>query len=111
MNRSSLRASILITVTAGAFLLGSVGVANAATESNYGRNLMTEQERAEHRARIRSLDTEEERYMYRQQIHEEMKKRAAKRGISLPDEPGARGKGLGNPGYGPGFGGGHGRGR
>jgi hypothetical protein len=97
-------------VTAGALVVGAAGAANATEEFNYGRNLMTEQERAEHRARIRSMDTEEERYMYRQQIHEEMKKRASERGISLSDEPGARGKGLGNPDYSQGFGGGYGRG-
>lgn len=69
----------------------------------YGWELMTPQEREQHRDKIRSMKTEQEREAYRQQHHEEMQKRAREKGITLPDQP--RGQGMGN-GMGGGMGGG-----
>ena len=57
----------------------------------YGWQLMTEQEKADFRAKMRSLKTAEERQAFRRQHHEEMKARAKERGVSLPDEPSMRG--------------------
>lgn len=57
----------------------------------YGAQLMTEQERAEFRAKMRSLKTPEERQAFRIQHHEEMKVRAKERGVTIPDEPPMRG--------------------
>lgn len=111
MKRLSLRAQILTTMTTCILVLGAAEVVSAADDFSYGRNLMTEQQRAEHRTRMRSMDTEEQRSRYRQQVHEEMKNRAAELGTSLPDAPRERGTGLGKPGYGAGPGGGYGRGR
>ena len=79
------------------------------TQSNvYGWQLMTRQERAEYRARMRSLRTAQERERFRREHHERMQERARTRGITLPDEPparGGRGMGPGGQGMGPGGGG------
>jgi hypothetical protein len=90
----------------------------------YGSQLMTEQERIDYRARWRAARTDEERAKLRSDHHERMKERARERGVTLPDEPPARGAGAGprggmgsgagggagGPGPGPGGGGGSGPG-
>ena len=49
------------------------------TQSNvYGWQLMTRQERAEYRARMRSLRTAQERERFRREHHERMQERAVK---------------------------------
>jgi len=68
----------------------------------YGSQLMTVQERNEHRAKMRAAKTEQERERIRAEHHEQMKVRAKERGVTLPDVPPA-GRG---PGTGPGPGGG-----
>lgn len=74
----------------------------------YGWNFMTPEERAEHRAKMRSLETREEREQYRIEHHTKMKERMKERGIALPDQPRNRGgMGLGDRR----MGGGGGRGR
>ena len=72
----------------------------------YGSQLMTEQERLEHRSKMRAAKTAEEREQIRKEHHEQMKARAKERGVALPDEPPARGKGMMGPGGGMGSGGG-----
>jgi len=72
-------------------------------EHVYGSELMTPQERAEHRAKMQAAKTSEERERIRKEHHELMKKRAEERGMKLPDEPPARGMGRG-PGSGTGVG-------
>jgi len=52
-----------------------------------GKELMTEQERAEHHARMKAAKTQEERDQLRKEQHERMKQRAKERGLSIPDEP------------------------
>jgi Spy/CpxP family protein refolding chaperone len=54
---------------------------------------MTPQERAEHRDKMRSLKTAEERQKFREEHHKQMEQRAKERGVTLPDAP--RGPGLG----------------
>jgi hypothetical protein len=74
-------------------------------ERIYGSQLMTPQERAEHRTRMQAAKTAEEREQIRKEHHEKMKVRAKERGVTLPDEPPAMGmgKGLGpGGGMGPG---------
>jgi hypothetical protein len=68
-----------------------------------GRELMTEEERARHREEMRNMATEEEREKARQEKHEQMKERAEKQGVTLPDKPLPRGRGMGQGG-GPGGG-------
>lgn len=70
----------------------------------YGSQLMTQQERAAYRARMRAAKTQEEREKIRAEHHEQMKVRAKEKGVTLPDEPPMRGGGMG-PGMGPGGGG------
>lgn len=65
----------------------------------YGSQLMTEQERIEHRNRMRSMKSNEEREAYRLEHHKKMQARAKERGVTLPDEPAARGHMMG-PGSG-----------
>ena len=69
----------------------------------YGSQLMTPQERAEYRSRMQAAKTAEERERIRNEHHEQMKVRARERGVSIPDEPPARG--MMAPGGGMGGGG------
>lgn len=70
-----------------------------AQEPIYGSQLMTREERIEHRNKMRSLKTPEEREAYRQEHHRLMQERAKERGVTLPDAPPPRGMGPG-PGMG-----------
>ncbi len=76
-----------------------------AADTTYGSQLMTPQERAEHRATLRNQATEAERNAYRQQHHDAMQARARERGVQLPDTPHAQGGGAnrraGGQGMGP----------
>ena len=56
----------------------------------YGKELMTEHERAELHARMQAAKTQQERDQIRQQQHERMKQRAKERGLSIPDQPPAK---------------------
>jgi len=81
-----------------------------AGEKVYGWQLMTEQERTEHREKMQSFKTEQEREQYRKEHHKKMEKRAKQQGVTLPDRPMPRGKGMGaGEGRGDGPGGGKGR--
>lgn len=66
-----------------------------AQEEIYGSQLMTEQERIEHRTTMRTLKTQQERDAYRLEHHKLMQERAAARGIMLPDMPPRAGAGAG----------------
>jgi hypothetical protein len=127
---------LLVFVIGGALSL-STGFALAADQERaqqtvqlreqeqiYGSELMTKQERAEYRAKLRAAKTEGEREQIRKEHHERMKERAKAQGVTLPDEPPAIGGGMGpggggmgpdTGGMGPGGrmgpGGGRGRGR
>ena len=79
-----------------------------AEEQVYGRDLMTEQEFKEHKARMRSFESETERDKYRYEHHKKMQQRAKQQGVTLPDTPQSGGKGMGTGG---GQGGGKGGGR
>ncbi|UCH52591.1 MAG: hypothetical protein JSW09_08225 [Pseudomonadota bacterium] len=76
----------------------------------YGSQLMTQEERAAHQAKMRAAKTEQEREQIRAEHHKQMQERAKQQGVTLPDEPPARGRG-GGPGPGPGGGMGPGGGR
>ena len=84
----------MITAAGIALLLPLAGNSMASEDEAYGhgRDLMSGRELAEHRATMRRLSPEE-REAYRAAHHEVMKERAAARGVSLPDEPLARGQG------------------
>jgi hypothetical protein len=92
MNKNILLVSTLLAV----FTLSPVW----ADEQVYGSQLMTEQERQEHRAKMQSMKTAEERERYRMEHHKKMQERAKEQGVTLPDKPqyqgtGKQGKGQG----------------
>ena len=60
----------------------------------YGSQLMTKKERAEHRTKMRSLKTKEEREAFRAEHHQKMQERAREMGKTLPDMPPAQGSGA-----------------
>jgi len=67
-------------------------------QDKYGWELMSEQERAEHREKMRSMHTEQERAQYREEHHKMMQERAKERGVTIPDMPasdGGHGQGMG----------------
>lgn len=61
----------------------------------YGWQIMSPKERAEHRTKMRSLKTKSEREAYRLEHHQQMQERAKQKGMTLPDLPMLRGRGLG----------------
>jgi hypothetical protein len=76
----------------------------------YGWQLMSEEERAAYRQKMRTLSNEE-REQFQKAHHEAMKLRARERGVTLPDEP-RRPPGAGaGAGRGAGAGSGPGRGQ
>ena len=75
----------------------------------YGWQLMSTKERKQHRLKMRSFKTDEERQAYRKQHHEKMQARAKAQGVTLPEIPMPQGKGMGQ-GMGPGMGKGMGQG-
>ena len=103
------RRSIVGAVLAAAILVpGSAVLAQEqmqtqeqAREQVYGWELMTEEERLQHREKMRTLTTEEERNRYRQEHHEKMRERAKQQGVELPAGPMPHGKGMGPMGPGP----------
>jgi len=73
-----------------------------AQQQVYGSQLMTIDERNEYQAKMRAAKSAEERELLRTEHHQRMQERAKARGMTLPDEPPARGGGMG---MGPGGGG------
>jgi len=71
----------------------------------YGSQLMTTEERNAYRAKMRAAKTAQEREQIRKEHHEQMKVRAKEKGVTIPDEPPERGRGMGpRDGMGPGGG-------
>lgn len=88
---------VLFTVLVAGFGLFTAG-SSAAQQPIYGSQLMTPQERLEHRERMREMSPED-RATYRAQHHEQMQQRAKDLGRELPSQPAP-----GISGYGPGRG-------
>ena len=76
-------------------LFGADQAPDQSQEKIYGSQLMTRQERLDHRAKMQAAKTAEEREQIRREHHEKMKARAKDRGMTLPDEPPATGMGKG----------------
>lgn len=91
-------------VLASALGLALPSIASSAEEQAYGWQLMTEQERQEHRAKMQSMKTAEERERYRIEHHKKMQERAKERGVTLPEMPRQQGDGMGMGGQGSGRG-------
>jgi hypothetical protein len=122
LRRTVMKHKLLYSAVIAALLPVLVSVANAADQDRtrdqdqlktqdkdqisdrqiYGSQLMTQEERNAYRTQMRNAKTAQEREQIRKQHHEQMKVRAKEKGVTLPDEPPARGKGRG---MGPGGGG------
>lgn len=85
----------IIAITAGlAFLSASTSfaaevapaVSQPTGKTTYGSKLMTQKERMEHRAQMRSAKTMQEREQIRAKNHEAMQKRAEEKGMKLPEK-------------------------
>jgi len=103
---------VMTTAFALALLVPLFATAPPATADEqpvYGSQLMNEQERLEHRQRMRTAPSEEQRQRIRAEHHQLMQERARQQGMTLPDGPPARGMGAGQ-GMGP-KGGGRGPGK
>jgi hypothetical protein len=61
-----------------------------------GRQLMTPEERMEHRRKMRAAKTPEERQKLRAEQHEKMKQRAKEQGKTIPETPMSGGMGPKN---------------
>src|SRR5690554_2558630 len=61
-------------------------------EQVYGSQLMTQEERAKHQAKMKAAKTAEERQAIRKEHHQQMEARAKERGITLAEEPAAKKK-------------------
>jgi hypothetical protein len=111
---------IVITILAGALLISANPLLSAEQDRTkekiqtqtkdqeriYGSELMTEKERNEYRERMRSAKTQQEREKIRSEHHDRMLARAKERGVTIPDQPPAKGAGTGpGGGMGPGAGG------
>lgn len=66
---------------------------DTADDVIFGRQLMTADELADHRARLQELQTDAERQAYGEEHHKAMQARAEERGMTLPDQPMVKGKG------------------
>ena len=102
-----MKGSTFTLLLTAALLVG--GTALAADDFVYGRQLMTQQELAEHRAKMRSFTTEAERDQYRLEHHQRMQERAKEQGVTLPEAAGQGPHPGGGMGYGDGKGMGMGR--
>lgn len=67
--------------------VGGRGAARWGSEFTPGWSLMSQQERDEHRERMRSMKTYEECKAYQEQHHEQMAARAKERGRKAPVQP------------------------
>lgn len=82
----------LATLTAPTVVLAQDQQRSHDQDRIYGSQLMTQQERLEYRNRLQAAKTAAERKQIQAQHREEIRARAQARGITLPDEPSARGK-------------------
>ena len=106
-----LQPKFTMSMLAGAFAF-SLGLALAAETATtppqvYGSQLMTLQERATMRTKMRAAKTPEERATLRAEHHKLMQQRARELGVELPNTPPAGGMGpggMGPGGMGPGGG-------
>lgn len=113
-----LRRTVLrgLGAAAAGFAVAAWSGAPSVAQEIFGRELMTEAEIAEQQRLMRGAATEAERERLRLEHHERMTARARERGVTLPEDPQARGMGQGQgqgqgKGMGQGKGGGQGKGQ
>jgi hypothetical protein len=110
MRSRKLAFGLIAALVSGGALAESAGQLPPVSDQEpiYGAQMMTEQERLQHRQRLRDASSLEERERIRAEHHERMSVRAQERGVSIPGSPPAKGGGMG-PGGGGGKGSGGGR--
>lgn len=86
-------ASILILSMSAVVASDQEMTENEARQQVYGWKLMSIEERAAHRAKMRSFDTEKELEAYRNEHHQRMQARAMEKGVNLAEMPMMRGRG------------------
>jgi hypothetical protein len=81
------RKRLAISLAAAGLLLGAAPYAFAEEDTApiYGQQLMTQEEQEQYRARMRALETEQERAALREQHRKDMQGRARERNVELPD--------------------------
>lgn len=93
-----LKRSINFTLAALTLCLGQVWAAEPVTvpaqPQVYGSQLMTQRERTEHRFKMRTAATPEQRAQIREESHVQMRERAEQQGLSMPEHPPVPGGGL-----------------
>lgn len=111
MKRTTLLTALAaVLVSGGAFAQAAANQPLPPIDDNapvFGSQIMTPEERTEHRQRMRAARTLEEREQIRAEHHRQMVDRAKERGVTLPAEPppgGGRMMGPGGRGMGPGNG-------
>ncbi|MBL8443960.1 MAG: hypothetical protein JNK52_07920 [Zoogloeaceae bacterium] len=78
----------LLALSAGPVLSETTETSPAISDAPiYGSQMMTEQERIQHRNQLHAAKTEAEREQIRARHHEQMQMRAKERGVTLPDNP------------------------
>jgi len=98
-------------------LAGGGAIAADTTQTPiFGSQMMTERERTEYRARMWAAENDEARAAIRNEHHMQMRERAQREGVTLPETPPERGMGMGpargaNPDAAPGRGMGPGAGK
>ena len=89
---------MVLSLSAGSVLAADqAGVQESVQkqEQIFGSQFMTQQEQEEYLAKMRTAKTAEEREQFRKEHHERMKERAAKQGVTLTEDPPAKGRGMG----------------
>ena len=100
MKKSADRSTqVILTLVMSTAVMAFSGDVQAQDKSSslmpiYGSQLMSDPERSAYQTKMRSLKTEQAREAFRLEHHEEMKIRAAARGITLPNEPLVKGLGI-----------------
>lgn len=89
-----------ITVCLATTALLTTGATAQSDSQIYGSQLMTQQERFEHRSRMQNAKTAAERKRIRAEHHQNMQERAKKQGVTLPDKTPTQGMRQGR-GMGP----------
>jgi hypothetical protein len=80
-------ALIAVLATTAGIWSGDLHAQEQAQTQIYGSQLMTDAERSEYRSKMRTLKTDKERDSFRLDHHENMKVRAAEKGVTLPNTP------------------------
>ena len=106
---STLALLAVLATTAGMWS-GDIQAQDQVQAQIYGSQLMTDAERSEYRSKMRTLKTDKERDSFRLDHHENMKVRAAEKGVTLPNTPQSAGS-KANSGFGGGTGSGGGAGQ